>query len=192
MTNQHKHVMKIYIKYDINVACRTIVQEQLEKLGVVYDIQELGEIQLKEVVSADLMQQLQVNLKRYGIDILNDQKSQLIQRIKNTILEMISQDKLPASKISLYLAEKLNMNYSYVSTLFSEYTHSSIENYIILQKIERAKKLLLQELSLTEISYILNYSSVAHLSGQFKKTTGLSPSVFKKIIDGRKKRILTT
>lgn len=184
--------MKIYIKYDINVACRTIVQEQLEKLGVVYDIQELGEIQLKEVVSADLMQQLQVNLKRYGIDILNDQKSQLIQRIKNTILEMISQDKLPASKISLYLAEKLNMNYSYVSTLFSEYTHSSIENYIILQKIERAKKLLLQELSLTEISYILNYSSVAHLSGQFKKTTGLSPSVFKKIIDGRKKRILTT
>ena len=84
------------------------------------------------------------------------------------------------------------MNYSYISTLFSEYTHSSIENYIILQKIEKAKKLLLQELSLTEISYILNYSSVAHLSGQFKKTTGLSPSVFKKIIDGRKRKIYTT
>ena len=135
---------------------------------------------------------MQANLKRYGIDILSDQKSQLIQRIKNVIMDMIGREKLPASKISLYLAEKMNMNYSYISTLFSEYTHSSIENYIILQKIEKAKKLLLQELSLTEISYILNYSSVAHLSGQFKKTTGLSPSVFKKIIDGRKRKIYTT
>ena len=184
--------MKIYIKYDINVACRTIVQEQLAKLGIAYDLQELGEIQIAQIVPPEVLSELQVNLKRYGIDILNDQKSQLIQRIKNTIIDMISQDKLPASKISLYLAEKMNMNYSYISTLFSEYTHSSIENYIILQKIERAKKLLLQELSLTEISYMLNYSSVAHLSGQFKKTTGLSPSVFKKIINGRKRRVFTT
>ena len=184
--------MKIYIKYDINVACRTIVQEQLAKLGIEYDLQDLGEIQIPNGIPLEVFAQLQENLKRYGIDILNDQKSQLIQRIKNTIIEMINQDKLPASKISLYLAEKMNMNYSYISTLFSEFTHSSIENYIILQKIERAKKLLLQELSLTEISYMLNYSSVAHLSGQFKKTTGLSPSVFKKIIDGRKRRIFTT
>lgn len=184
--------MKIYIKYDINVACRMIVQEQLERLGINYIIQDLGEIQIGDNIPDHLMIELQINLKRYGIDTLSDQKSQLIQRIKNTILEMINQDKLPASKISLYLAEKLQMNYSYVSTLFSEYTHSSIENFIIMQKIERAKKLLLQEVSLTEISYLLNYSSVAHLSGQFKKTTGLSPSVFKKIIDGRKKRIFTT
>lgn len=184
--------MKIYIKYDINVACRTIVQEQLAKLGIEYDLQDLGEIQIPNGIPPEVFAQLQENLKRYGIDLLNDQKSQLIQRIKNTIIEMINQDKLPASKISLYLAEKMNMNYSYISTLFSEFTHSSIENYIILQKIERAKKLLLQELSLTEISYMLNYSSVAHLSGQFKKTTGLSPSVFKKIIDGRKRRIFTT
>lgn len=184
--------MKIYIKFDINVACRTIVQEQLEKLGIKYDLQDLGEIRIDEKIPSEQLVILQANLKRYGIDVLNDQKSQLIQRIKNTILEMISQNKLPASKISLYLAEKLNMNYSYISTLFSEYTHSSIENFIILQKIERTKKLLLQEMSLTEISYLLNYSSVAHLSGQFKKTTGLSPSVFKKIIDGRKKRVYTT
>lgn len=184
--------MKIYIKYDINAACRTIVQDQLIKLGIVYDFQDSGEIQISDVIPPEIFIQLQENLKRYGIDILNDQKSQLIQRIKNTIIDMIHQDKLPTSKISLYLSEKINMNYSYISTLFSEITHSSIENYIILQKIERAKKLLLQEISLTEISYLLNYSSVAHLSGQFKKTTGLSPSVFKKIIDGRKKRILTT
>lgn len=184
--------MKIYIKYDINVACRTILQEQLEKLGIHFDMNESGEIQVLEVISPEDNIQLQANLKRYGIDILSDQKSQLIQRIKNVIMDMIGREKLPASKISLYLAEKMNMNYSYISTLFSEYTHSSIENYIILQKIEKAKKLLLQELSLTEISYILNYSSVAHLSGQFKKTTGLSPSVFKKIIDGRKRKIYTT
>ncbi|RRJ93993.1 helix-turn-helix domain-containing protein [Flavobacterium macacae] len=184
--------MKIYIKYDINVACRTILQEQLEKLGIHFDMNESGEIQVLEVISLEDNIQLQANLKRYGIDILSDQKSQLIQRIKNVIMDMIGREKLPASKISLYLAEKMNMNYSYISTLFSEYTHSSIENYIILQKIEKAKKLLLQELSLTEISYILNYSSVAHLSGQFKKTTGLSPSVFKKIIDGRKRKIYTT
>ena len=184
--------MKIYIKYDINVACRTIVQEQMTKLGIEYDFQDLGEIQILEVIPPQVLSELQANLKRYGIDILNDQKSQLIQRIKNTIIDMINQDKLPASKISLYLAEKMKMNYSYISTLFSEYTHSSIENFIILQKIERAKKLLLQELSLTEISYMLNYSSVAHLSGQFKKTTGLSPSVFKKIIDGRKRKLYTT
>lgn len=181
--------MKIYIKYDINVACRTILQEQLDKLEIEYDLQDLGEIQILESISPEKLRLLEVNLKRYGIDILNDQKSQLIQRIKNTIVEMIHQDKLPASKISFYLSERISMNYSYISTLFSEYTHSSIENYIIMQKIERAKKLLLQELSLTEISYLLNYSSVAHLSGQFKKTTGLSPSNFKKIIGARKQRI---
>jgi len=184
--------MKIYINFDINVACRTVVLEQLLTLGIPYESQDLAEIVIPDKVPPEAFSQLQKNLKRYGIEILNDQKSQLIQRIKNTIIEMINQDKLPASKISLYLAEKMNMNYSYISTLFSEFTHSSIENYIILQKIERAKKLLLQELSLTEISYMLNYSSVAHLSGQFKKTTGLSPSVFKKIIDGRKRRVFTT
>ena len=162
------------------------MREQLEILGIDYELLELGEIQIKGSVPQEVFTQLTQNLKRYGIDILNDQKSQLIQRIKNTIIEMIGSDKLPSSKISFYLSEKLNMNYSYISTIFSEYTSTSIENYIILQKIERTKKLLLQELSLTEISYMLNYSSVAHLSGQFKKTTGLSPSVFKKIIYGRK------
>lgn len=179
--------MKTYIKYDINVACRTIVQEQLARLGIDYELQDLGEIVIKKDVPEAVFAELQANLKRYGIDILNDQKSQLIQRIKNTIVEMVGQDKLPNSKISYYLAERLRMNYSYISAVFSEYTHTSIENYIILQKIERTKKLLLQDLSLTEISYLLNYSSVAHLSGQFKKMTGLSPSAFKKIISARKR-----
>lgn len=179
--------MKTYIKYDINVACRTIVQEQLARLGIDYELQELGEIVINKNVPEAVFTELQANLKRYGIDILNDQKSQLIQRIKNTIVEMVEQDKLPSSKISYYLAERLRMNYSYISAVFSEYTYTSIENYIILQKIERTKKLLLQEFSLTEISYLLNYSSVAHLSGQFKKMTGLSPSAFKKIIVERKR-----
>jgi len=178
---------KTYIRYDINRACQTILQEQLEELGIGYEVEDLGEIIIQKNVPAPLFLALRNNLQRYGIDLLNDQKGQLIQRIKNTIIEMVGRDKLPMSKISCYLAERLQMNYNYISAVFSEYTHTSIENYIILQKIERAKKLLLQELSLTEISYLLSYSSVAHLSGQFKKVTGLSPSAFKKIISERKK-----
>ncbi|MBA9073487.1 YesN/AraC family two-component response regulator [Flavobacterium gossypii] len=178
---------KTYIKYDINAACRAIMQEQLAGLGIDYELEELGEIVIKKKVPPAIFMTLQANLKRYGIDILDDQKSQLIQRIKNTIIDMVGRDKLPSSKISHYLAERLQMNYNYISAVFSEHTHTSIENYIILQKIERAKKLLLHDLSLTEISHLLSYSSVAHLSGQFKKMTGLSPSAFKKIISERKK-----
>ncbi|MCY1476155.1 DNA-binding transcriptional regulator MelR [compost metagenome] len=178
---------KTYIKYDINAACRAIMQEQLADLGIDYELEELGEIVIKKKVPPAIFMTLQANLKRYGIDILDDQKSQLIQRIKNTIIDMVGRDKLPSSKISHYLAERLQMNYNYISAVFSEHTHTSIENYIILQKIERAKKLLLHDLSLTEISHLLSYSSVAHLSGQFKKMTGLSPSAFKKIISERKK-----
>jgi len=178
--------MKIYIKYDLTLTCRAIMQEQLEMLGIAYEASDNGEIAISKSVPETLFLKLQHNLKKYGIDVLNDQKSQLIQRIKNTIIDMVEMEKLPVSKVSYYLSEKLRMNYSYLSNLFSEYTASSIENFIIIQKIERTKKLLLQELSLTEIAYMLNYSSVAHLSGQFKKTTGLSPSVFKKIINSRK------
>ncbi|MEZ0006281.1 YesN/AraC family two-component response regulator [Flavobacterium sp. 28YEA47A] len=182
---------KTYIKYDVNRACQVILQEQLEELGIAYETQDLGEVIIQKNVPMALFLTLKNNLQRYGIDVLNDQKGQLIQRIKNTIIEMVGRDKLPMSKISCYLAERLQMNYNYISAVFSEYTHTSIENYIILQKIERAKKLLLQELSLTEVSCLLSYSSVAHLSGQFKKVTGLSPSAFKKIISERKKNAHT-
>ncbi|MDB5229088.1 MAG: AraC family transcriptional regulator, partial [Bacteroidota bacterium] len=119
---------------------------------------------------------------------VDNQKSTLVQKIKDTIIEMVwLEEKLPTSKISSYIAEKLNHSYGYLSNLFSEVTYTSIENYIIIQKIERAKQMIIgDELTLTEISYRLNYSSVAHLSTQFKKTTGLTPSAFQRIIKKRR------
>jgi len=180
--------MRLYIKYDINQACRVILQEQLEKLNINYQLLDLGEIEFKENISQENYDSLQTALSRYGIELLDNQKSQLIQRIKDTIVEMVyEKDKLPTSTISSYLADKLNLSYGYISNIFSESTFTSIENYIIMQKIERAKKLIIEDgLTLTEVSYKLNYSSVAHLSGQFKKTTGLTPSMFKRIVDKRR------
>ncbi len=178
--------MKISIKFDMNITCREILKEQLDKVGAAYEIIDLGEIEIIDPVSDAKFDELQENLNRFGIDILNDQRSQLIQKVKNVIIEMINLDNPPNSKISHYLSEKLNMNYSYISNIFSETTFISIESYIILQKIEKTKEMLLQDFTMTEISYKLNYSSPAHLSGQFKKTTGMSPSTFKKIIESRK------
>ena len=180
--------MKLYIKYDINFACRVILQEQLESLQIKYELLEFGEIDINDKVTDETFAELQQNLKRYGIEIINNQKSQLVQRIKDTIIEMIyEKDKLPTSTISNYLADQLNLSYGYIANVFSEYTYTSIENFIIIQKIERAKKLIVEDgLTLTEVSYKLNYSSVAYLSAQFKKVTGLTPSSFKRIVDRRR------
>jgi len=180
--------MKLYVKYDINLACRIIMQEQLERLAIKYELLEFGEIEISDSVSDESFTELQNSLERYGIEIINNQKSQLVQRIKDTIIEMIyEKDKLPTSTISNYLADKLNLSYGYIANVFSEYTYTSIENFIIIQKIERAKKLIVEDgLTLTEVSYKLNYSSVAYLSAQFKKVTGLTPSMFKRIVDRRR------
>ena len=180
--------MKLYVKYDINLACRIIMQEQLERLAIKYELLEFGEIEISDSVSEENFTELQNSLERYGIEIINNQKSQLVQRIKDTIIEMIyEKDKLPTSTISNYLADKLNLSYGYIANVFSEYTYTSIENFIIIQKIERAKKLIVEDgLTLTEVSYKLNYSSVAYLSAQFKKVTGLTPSMFKRIVDRRR------
>ena len=182
--------MKLYIKYDINLACRVIVQEQLAKFEICYNLLEYGEIEIKNTIDDTKLNLIQVELSRYGIEIINNQKSQLVQKIKDTIIEMIyEKDKLPLSTISSYLANQLNLSYGYLANIFSEFTYTSIENFIIIQKIERVKKLIFEDgLTLTEISYKLNYSSVAYLSAQFKKVTGLTPSTFKRIVD--KRRIL--
>lgn len=164
------------------------MQEQLERLAIKYELLEFGEIEISDSVSDESFTDLQNSLERYGIEIINNQKSQLVQRIKDTIIEMIyEKDKLPTSTISNYLADKLNLSYGYIANVFSEYTYTSIENFIIIQKIERAKKLIVEDgLTLTEVSYKLNYSSVAYLSAQFKKVTGLTPSMFKRIVDRRR------
>lgn len=181
--------MRLYIKYDGIVACRVILQEQLERLNIKHKLLELGEIEISNTVSDADFAELQASLNKYAIYIVNNEKSQLIQRIKDTIVEMIYEnDKLPAITISQYLSDKLNLSYGYITNVFTENTYSSIENFIIIQKIERAKKLILEDqLTLTEVSYKLNYSSVAYLSSQFKKVTGLTPSAFKRIVDKRRK-----
>lgn len=180
--------MNLYFKFDINVICKTILQEQFEKLDLEYDILGLGEVNINSNISDEKLEELSNTLQKYGIQIVENQKSILVQKIKDTIVEMVfSDDDSTNFKSSVYLSEKLNHSYGYISNLFSEVTYTSIENYIIIQKIERVKQLLLiNELTLTEIAYKLNYSSVSHLSTQFKNTTGLSPSAFQRIITQRR------
>lgn len=182
--------MRLFLKLDINNICKAIIQQQCEKLALEYEILGFGEVNIKSVVSDAKLQELSDNLSVYGIQIIENQKSILIQKIKDTIVEMVFSDSDTTLKSSVYLAEKLNHSYGYISNLFSEVTYTSIENYIIIQKIERVKQLLLiNELTLTEIAYKLNYSSVAHLSTQFKNITGLTPSAFQRIISKRRNNI---
>jgi len=180
--------MRLYIKFDINAICKKIMQEQLEKSKLNYSIIAFGEVEILEPASDESMKQLINNWNDYGIEVVETQKSILVQKIKDLIIEMVyHDDKLPSSKISAYLADKLNHSYSYLYNLFSDVTYTSIENFIILQKIERAKQLITTgELTFTEIAWKLNYSSVAHFSNQFKNTTGLTPSSFQRIITKRR------
>ncbi len=180
--------MNILIKYDISLTCKAILQEQLQKLDIGYSIIGLNEIEFTKLLSTEQLEQLKSNFEKYGIEIIDNQKAALVQKIRDTIIEMVwKDDVLPNVTTSAYLAEKLNHSYGYLSNLFSEITYTTIENFIIFQKIERAKQMTISEnFTLTEISYQLNYSSVAHLSNQFKKTTGLTPSAFQRII--KKKR----
>jgi AraC-like DNA-binding protein len=180
--------MNLYIKYDINIVCKKILQEQMEKLQLPYSSIGYGEVEIKETISNYKLKQLSAVLNNYGIEIVGSHKSIIVQKIKDAIIEMVyMEEKLPVSKTSSYLAEKLKHRYGYISNLFSEVTYTSIENFIILQKIERAKQLLItNELTITEIAWKLNYSSVAHLSNQFKNVTGLTPSAFQRIINKRR------
>jgi AraC-like DNA-binding protein len=179
--------MKISVKYDFNVTCKAILKEQLDKLDIPHALHGTGEIEIKRVLSDEEMEGLFTNLNAYGIYVLNDQKTVLVQRIKNTIDEMLKDDEMRAQRISDYLANKLNYSYTYLSNLFSESTYTSIENFVILRKVDHVKDLMTDtDLTLTEIAYRLNYSSVAHLSGQFKKITGLTPTKFQEILERRK------
>ena len=180
--------MKLHIKYDIPTVCKKILQEQLDKLDLSYTLIGVGEVEIKQVISSEQLQELNAGLSNYGVEIVESNKSILVQKIKDAITEMVYiEEKLPTSTMSAYLAEKLNHSYGYLANLFSDVTYTSIENFIILQKIERAKQLITtNELTFTEIAWKLNYSSVAHFSTQFKNTTGLTPSAFQRIINKRR------
>lgn len=160
-----------------------IVKSELEKLGYHFIILELGEVEIMEELSSKKQIQLKTALLKYGLELMEDKKSILIEKIKNIILEMVHySDEPPVTNFSDYLSKKINYDYNYISNLFSEVKGTTIEHYIIAHKIERAKELLIyNELTLTEIAWKLHYSSVAHLSNQFKKVTGLTPTFFKKM-----------
>ena len=167
-----------------------VVKSELERIGVPYLVVELGEVEIPGTISQEQRKELDILLKKSGLELMDDKKSMLIERIKTVIIELIHySNELPKTKFSEYLSEKLNHDYTYLSNLFSEVQGITIEHYIIAHKIERVKELLVyDELNLTEIAYKLHYSSVAHLSNQFKKVTGLTPSHFKHL---KHKRIYT-
>ena len=173
--------MKLYIKYTLYVQCKKEMLEQLDQLGLHYGELEKGELEITEDVDYDQIVKLKTNLVNSGLELVDDRKSNLVQKIKSVITETIQNtDVQLKTNFSVYLSEKLNYDYTYLSTLFSEMTGVTIEQYLISQRIERVKELLIyDEMNLTQISYLLNYSSVAHLSNQFKKVTGLTPSFFK-------------
>jgi AraC-like DNA-binding protein len=160
-----------------------LVKSELEKLGLHYTSVELGEAEILEDISKEQENRLNNNLKMAGLELMGDKKSILVEKIKMIIVELVhySDDQIKIN-LSDYLSQKLNYNYTYLANLFSEVKGTTIEKFYLTHKIEKVKELLVyNELNLTEIAYKLHYSSVAHLSNQFKKMTGLSPSHFKNL-----------
>lgn len=167
----------------VSLRCIMKVKEELKALGLKYVIVELGMVEILEDISEEQRQSLKENLLQSGLELLDDKRSILIEKIKNVIVEIIHfEDDLPETNYSNFIANQLNYDYAYLSAIFSEVKGITIQQYIILHKIEYVKELLLyDELNLTEIAYKLHYSSVAHLSNQFKKVTGLAPSFYKQL-----------
>ncbi|WP_236636746.1 helix-turn-helix domain-containing protein [Sinomicrobium soli] len=172
----------------VSLRCKLLVKQELEKLRLHHISIELGMVEIKEEITEEQKQELKSNLAASGLELLDDKKSILVDKIKSVIIEMIHYaEEVPKGNYSDYISEKLGYNYIYLSNLFSEVKGITIQHFIIKHKIEKAKELILyDELNLTEISYRLHYSSVAHLSNQFKKITGHSPSFYKKL--GKKRK----
>ncbi len=181
--------MKIYIKYMVSYRCKLAVMAALDALGLHYGAVDLGEVKVTEDLTQEQHNQLAIILMKSGLELMDSKKAILVEKIKLIIIEMVHySDEIPKVNFSNYLSETLDFNYTYLANLFSQTTGITIEHYTIIQKVERVKELLLyDELNITEISYKLNYSSTAHLSHQFKKITGLTPSYFKKIRQFRKR-----
>ncbi len=171
--------------------CKMVVKEELKALGLHFIVVDLGEVEIMETISAEQRQQIKTALFNSGLELMDDKRAMLIEKIKNVIIEMVhhTQEKLQIN-FSNYLSEKLQHDYTYLANLFSEVQGTTIEQFIISHKIERIKELIIYgELNITEIAWKMNYSSVAHLSNQFKKMTGLSPSHFKQLKDKKRSPI---
>ena len=183
--------MKIYIKNMVCIRCKMVVKSELKKLGLHYTTVELGEAEIMEEISAEQVDRLAIALKRSSLELMDDKKSILVEKIKMVIVELVHyNDEQNKINLSDYLSEKLNYNYTYLANLFSEVKGTTIEKFYLAHKIERVKELLVyNELNLTEIAWKLHYSSVAHLSNQFKKMTGLTPTHFKNLKNKRKRAL---
>lgn len=168
--------------------CKLAVKEELTKLGLHFIVVDLGEVEIMEELTTEQRHQLQAGLVSSGLELMDDKRAVLIEKVINVITEMIHQsEELPKVNYSDYISEKLNYDYTYLSNLFSEVKGITIQQFIIIHKIERVKELLFyNELNLTEISFKMHYSSVAHLSNQFKKVTGLTPSAYKQLKDKKR------
>lgn len=181
---------RVYIKNMVCDRCILVVRQELEKLNIDYKSVQLGEVELTNIPSKDQIQEIKNNLHPLGFEVLDDKKTSIVEKIKSSIIQLIhGTDEVELNKkLSILLAERLDMDYNYLTTLFSSTEGITIEKYVILQRIEKAKELLMyDELSLSEIADKLGYSSVQHLSQQFKKITGLTPSHFKQLKENKRK-----
>lgn len=170
----------------VSLRCKLKVKEELTNLGLRHVYIDLGSVDILEDITPKMREQLKENLRKSGFELLDDKKGDLVQKIKDTIIEMVLLDELPSLNYSDHLSEKLSYDYTYLANIFSEVKGITIQHFIILHKIERVKELLLyNDLKLTEIAFKLHYSSSAHLSNQFKKITGLSPSFYKHLKEKR-------
>lgn len=175
----------------VSIRCKMLVKEILNSLNIPFKFINLGEVELNETLTFDQKESFRLQLLESGLELIEDKKAVIIEKIKNVIIEMIHyEDEIPKVNYSDYLSSKLNYNYTYLANLFSETEAITIEHYIIMHKIERVKELIVyDDLNLSEIAWKLHYSSVAHLSHQFKKVTGLTPSFFKSL-KNKKKELL--
>ncbi len=175
----------------VSLRCKMMVKEELKNLGLHFVIVDLGMVEILEDISELQRNQLRKNLKKSGLELMDDKQSILVENIKIVIIEMIHYNKEePKTNYSDYISEKLGYDYTYLANVFSEVKGITIQQFIILNKIERAKELILyDELSLKEIAFRLNYSSAAHLSNQFKKVTGLTSAYYKEIANKRRKNL---
>lgn len=172
----------------VSARCKMAVKEELKKLGLHFIVVELGEVEIMEKITPEQHEQLKTGLFNSGLELMDDKRSVLIERIKNVIIETVHHnEEVIKINFSHYLSEKLKHDYTYLANLFSEVQGTTIEQFMISHKIERIKELIIYgELNITEIAWKMHYSSVAHLSNQFKKMTGLTPTHFKKLKDKRR------
>jgi AraC-like DNA-binding protein len=175
----------------VSARCKMAVKEELKKLGLHFIVVDLGEVEIMENISAEQRQSLAFALHESGLELMDDKRAVLIEKIKNAIIELVHHsDEVVKINFSDFLSKRLNHDYTYMANLFSEVQGTTIEQFMITHKVERIKELIIyDELNITEIAWKMNYSSVAHLSNQFKKVTGLTPSHFKQLKEKKRSPI---